>query len=123
MQKVRVNVQQMNGDVIIPSADGTQFTGIIHNGFIYAKCVYGVAPNYVKIPISATIEATEEYTFLSGFITKELHFQKGNGNLVAFLEFFSYCQIEDNLRNIVDNAVQDEINAYKIRNNQTFSFA
>ena len=96
MQKVRVNVQQMNGDVIIPSADGTQFTGII--------------------------QATEEYTFLSGFITKELHFQKGNGNLVAFLEFFSYCQIEDNLRNIVDNAVQDEINAYKIRNNQTFSF-
>lgn len=112
MQKVRVNVQQMNGDVIIPSADGTQFTGIIHDGFIYAKCVYGAAPNYVKIPICTTIETTDEYTSLAGFVTKELRFHKENGNLITFLEKFSYCQIEDDLRDQIEDAVQDEINYY-----------
>ncbi len=116
MQKVRVNVQQLDSNnVIIPSANGIQFTGIIVQEFIYAKCVYGNAPIYVKIPIDLTIEATEEYTVLQGFLTKELHFCEGKTNLIGFLEQFSYYQIEEHLKEQVDNAVKDEINSYNLQ--------
>ncbi len=113
MQKVRVNVQQMDNNVIIPSTNGIQFTGIIKQKFIYAKCVYGIAPEYVKIPVDSTIEATEEYTALPGFLTKELQYQKKENNLCGFLESFSCCNIEETLKKQVDDAVQAELNHYE----------
>lgn len=113
MKKVRVNVQLMDeNDVIIPS-EGTQFTGVMDEKFIYAKCTYGNAPEYVRLPIADTHEATEEYTSLPGFSTKELRISKNSVENLRKLEVYSSLEFTANIKSAIHAAVEAEKKAYE----------
>lgn len=114
MKKVRVNVQLMDeNDVIISSFEGIQFTGVMDANFIYAKRTYGSAPDYVQIPINNTHEATDEYTSLPGFSTKELRIPKNSVENLRKLDVYSTLEFSENMKSAIDSAVKAEELAYE----------
>lgn len=113
MKQVRVNVQLMDeNDVIISSFEGIQFTGVMDENFIYAKRTYGSAPDYVQIPISSTHEATDEYTPLPGFATKELRIPKNSAENLRKLDVYSTLEFTENTKIAIHSAVKAEEMAY-----------
>lgn len=71
MQKVNVVAVILNEDNVIISSPA-QFTGILDNSTIYAKCVYGDGPEYVMIPVTDTKDCTDEYALTPDFKVYEI---------------------------------------------------
>lgn len=112
MQKVRVNVVLLDQQgVIVPSFEGTQFTGVKNDEFIYARCVFGAAPTFVKIPVADAREASEEYSSLPDFQTKEFSIQEQNYSKDYFAKY-GIDTLEEAMLNTINNAVSAEEKFY-----------
>ena len=105
MQRVTVVVVMLNEENVISSTPA-QFTGVLDNSTIYAKCVYGDGPEYVSIPVTETQDCTKEYLSKPGFKVYEIKIPEEIG--IEIIEKY----LDSDFSSIFHEDVEAAINAY-----------
>ena len=105
MQKVNVVAVILNEDNVIISSPA-QFTGVLDNSTIYAKCVYGDGPEYVTIPVTEAQDCTEEYLSKPGFKVYEIKIPEEIG--IETLEKY----LDSDFSSVFHEDVEAAVNAY-----------
>lgn len=113
MKKVIVNILLMDENGVIDcSFKGIQFTGVMNEEFIFAKCVYGKGPEYVQIPIGDILDKTEEYRTLQDFCTVEMKIPQKISVTEKLQQYFN-LNLTDELKKFIDETIKVETKAYQ----------